>query len=55
MRSFSIKNFYGSISMLKFMIDERTTYFLNNVEMFKYVKKIIKKSDLQKICLIMQH
>jgi len=48
LRSFKIKNFCGSISMLKFstdkrnknkyVINEKTTYYLANVEMFRYMK-----------------
>jgi len=49
LRSFKIKNFCGSISMLefatdkrnknKYIVNEKTTYYLGNVEMFKYMKK----------------
>ena len=49
LRCFNIKNFCGSISMLEFAIDkrnknkyivnEKTTYYLGNEEMFKYMKK----------------
>jgi len=48
LRSFKIRNFCGSISMLKFstdkrnknkyVINEKTTYYLANVEMFRYMK-----------------
>jgi len=48
LRSFKIKNFCGSISMLEFVVDKRnknkyvidkeTTYYLGNVKMFEYIK-----------------
>jgi len=48
LRCFEIKNFCGSIEMLEFAIDKRnknkyvineqTTYYLGNVEMFEYMK-----------------
>ena len=48
LRCFKIKNFCRSISMLKFatdkrnknkyVINEKTTYYLGNVEMFRYMK-----------------